>query len=167
MLSLVICLLHFFFFPNALLGAAVYSQQWPFAVGTGALLRRSSTQYNAAFGLLKRSCSPVWFDARLDWWLVWPFSGLARALPTVLHTSFYIVCHFLLFQLHSAEAIEAVYLARLVLAWRPLAPLQPRRVKRELLSLACKKAAVAPTAAVAAPPAFFFFWRETLYIPSH
>ena len=96
--------------------------------------------------------------------------GLLGLLPTVLHTSFYIVCHFLLFQLHSAEAIEAVCLARLV--WPGgLFSLQPRRVKRELLSLACKKAAaVAPTAADAdaAPPAFFFFLeRETLYIPSH
>ena len=61
--------------------------------------------------------------------------GLLGLLPTVLlHTSFYIVCHFLLFQLHSAEAIEAVCLARLV--WPGgLSPLQPRRVIKERTAL--------------------------------
>ena len=156
MLSVVICLLHFF------------SMHYFVRRGRlGALLRRSSTQY-AAFGLLKRSCSPVWFDARLDWWLVWPFSGLARA-PAYCTT--YFLLHSLPFPSLSTTQCRP-RLLRLCAqpGWFGLAAsfsLQPRRVKRELLSLACKKAAVAPTAAVAAPPAFFFFWRETLYIPSH
>lgn len=41
-----------------------------------------------AFGLLKRSCSPVWFDARLDWWLVWPFSASTAAWATAKYRAF-------------------------------------------------------------------------------
>ena len=42
-----------------------------------------------ALQCLKRSCSPVWFDACLDWWLVWTFSCSLFGLFTSKGLSFF------------------------------------------------------------------------------